>query len=73
MALRRHTEGSVDVIFDIASNGSVSNIRFLNGKSILQKSVRKAVIRSFPINIPNKLKSEFPIYNISVTVNFIIR
>ena len=70
IALRRHIEGSVAVLFDIASNGSVSNIRFLNGKSILQKSVRKAVLHSFPIQVPNRLKSELPMYNISVTVNF---
>ena len=70
MALRRHTEGSVGVMFDIGANGNVSNIRFLNGKSILQKSVRKAVTRSFPISIPANIRSEFPMYNISVTINF---
>ncbi len=70
MALRRHIEGSVGVMFDIGANGDVSNIRFLNGKSILQKSVRKAVIQSFPITIPSNIRSEFPMYNISVTVNF---
>ena len=70
MALRRHTEGSVGVMFDIGSNGNVSNIRFLNGRSILQKSVRKAVTRSFPISIPANIRSEFPMYNISVTINF---
>ncbi len=73
MALRRHIEGSVGVMFDIGANGDVSNIRFLNGKSILQKSVRKAVIQSFPIAIPSNIRSEFPMYNISVTVNFRIR
>jgi len=70
MALRRHIEGSVGVIFDIGTNGSVSNIRFQNGKSILQKSVRKAVTRSFPINIPSNISNEFPMYNISVTIHF---
>ena len=70
MALRRHTEGSVGVMFDIGANGDVSNIRFLNGRSILQKSVRKAVSRSFPISIPANIRSEFPMYNISVTINF---
>jgi len=70
MALRRHTEGSVEVMFDIGANGNVSNIRFLNGRSILQKSVRKAVTRSFPISIPANIRSEFPMYNISVTINF---
>ena len=70
MALRRHIEGTVGIMFDIGANGSVSNIRFLNGKSILQKSVRKAVLRSFPIAIPSNLRSELPMYNISVNVNF---
>ena len=70
IALRRHIEGSVGVMFDIGANGDVSNIRFLNGKSILQKSVRKAVIQSFPIVIPSNIRNEFPMYNISVTVNF---
>jgi TonB family protein len=70
MALRRHIEGSVGVMFDIGANGDVSNIRFLNGRSILQKSVRKAVIDSFPLAIPNDIQSEFPMYNISITINF---
>jgi len=70
MALRRHMEGSVGVMFDIGVNGNVSNIRFLNGRSILQKSVRKAVTHSFPIAIPANIRSEFPMYNISVTINF---
>lgn len=70
MALRRHIEGSVKVKFDITTNGSVNNIRFLSGKTILQKSVRKAITKSFPISIPSSLKDQFPMYNISVTVNF---
>lgn len=70
LALRRHIEGSVRVKFDISSNGDVSNIRFVSGKSILQKAVRKAVLNSFPISIPQNLSEELPINNISVTVNF---
>jgi len=70
MALRRHIEGSVGVMFDIGVNGNVSNIRFLNGRSILQKSVRKAVTQSFPLTIPANIQSEFPMYNISITINF---
>jgi len=73
MALRRHIEGSVKVKFDITVNGSVSNIRFVSGKTILQKSVRKAITKSFPIRIPNTLKDQLPIYNISVRVNFRIK
>ncbi|MBU1667593.1 energy transducer TonB [bacterium] len=73
IALRRHIEGSVKVKFDIIANGSVSNIRFVNGKPILQKSVREAITKSFPIRIPNSLKDQLPMYNISVTVNFQIK
>jgi len=70
IALRRHIEGSVKVKFDIMANGSVNNIRFVKGKTILQKSVRKSIIKSFPIPIPNILKDQLPMYNISVTVHF---
>lgn len=73
IALRRHIEGSVKVKFDITANGSVSNIRFVSGKTILQKSVRKAITKSFPIHIPNSLKDQLPMYNISVRVNFRIK
>ena len=70
IALRRHIEGAVKVRFDLTANGEVSNIRFLEGKTILQKGVRKAILRSFPVNIPFELQNELPMYNISVTVNF---
>jgi len=70
MALRRHIQGAVKVKFDITSSGNVSNIQFLNGKTILQKSVRKAVENSFPINIPNNLRSELPIHDIYITIHF---
>ena len=70
MALRRYIQGAVKVKFDITSNGTVSNIQFINGKTILQKSVRKAVENSFPINIPNNLRSELPIHDIYITIHF---
>jgi len=73
IALRRHIQGSVKVRFDLTTNGGVNNIRFLEGKTILQKGVRKAILRSFPLNIPFELQNELPMYNISVTVNFNIR
>ena len=72
LALRRHIEGSVTVRFNINSSGDVSNIRFISGKTILQKAVRKAIIQSFPMGIPSNLRSELPINNVSVTVNFSI-
>jgi protein TonB len=73
MALRRHIQGAVKVKFDITSSGNVSNIQFINGKSILQKSVRKAIRNSFPIGVPNNIKSELPIHDIYITIHFNIR
>jgi TonB family protein len=73
LAKRRHIQGAVDVRFDLTANGEVDNIRFLSGKSILQKGVRKAILRSFPLNIPFEIQNELPMYNISVTVNFNLR
>jgi len=70
MALRRHIQGTVKVRFDITASGDVSNIRYINGKSILQKGARKAIERSFPMDIPNYLRSEFPINDISVSIHF---
>jgi len=70
IALRRHIQGSVTVKFDINRMGNVNNIRFLNGKTILQKSVKNAIESSFPIDIPHNLKSELPITNISVKIHF---
>ena len=70
MALRRHIQGAVKVKFDITHTGDVSNIQFINGKSILQKSVRNAIRSSFPIDIPNNLKSELPIHDIYITIRF---
>ncbi len=69
-ARRRHIEGSVKVRFDINEYGEVNNIRFINGKRIFQKSIRKTLERTFPVNIPSELQGELPISNISVTLNF---
>jgi len=70
MALRRHIQGAVKVKFDITSSGEVSNIRYLNGKKILQKGAKKAIEKSFPITVPNSLKSELPINDIYLTIHF---
>ena len=73
IAKRRHIEGSVKVRFDITERGHVSNIRFINGKRIFQKSIRKTLERTFPMGIPNELKNELPIMNVSVVLHFNIR
>jgi len=70
MALRRHIQGSVSVIFDIQSSGSVSNIRFNSGKTILQKAVKESIQKSFPMAIPSKLSTLFPIHDVTVSINF---
>ena len=69
-ALKRHIEGSVSVRFDLNSNGDAENIRFVNGKRVLQKGVKEAILRTFPLSVPSQLQGELPIYNISVTVHF---
>ncbi len=70
VALRRHIQGSVKVKFDITANGDVTNICYINGKSILQKGARKAIEKSFPIDIPSSLRSELPINDIYLTIHF---
>ena len=72
IAVRRHIEGSVRVKFDINTQGNVLNIRFISGKNILQKAVRKAVLKSFPIQISKEIQKQLPINNISITINFLI-
>ena len=73
IAKRRHIEGSVEVRFDITKSGDVTNIRFINGKSIFQKSIRKTLHQSFPMNIPANVKGELPLFDISVVLHFNIR
>ena len=73
IAKRRHIEGSVKVRFDITKQGHVSNIRFVSGKSIFQKSIRSTLERTFPMGIPNEVRDELPISNVSVVLHFNIR
>lgn len=73
IAKRRHIEGAVKVRFDITKYGQVKNIRFINGKSIFHKSIRKTLERTFPMGIPNEVKNELPILNVSVILHFNIR
>jgi len=70
MALRRHIQGSVRVKFTITSTGEVANLRYLSGKTILQKGARRAIEKSFPLNVPSNLKSELPIKDIYLTIHF---
>ena len=73
MAKRRHIEGSVKVRFDITARGHVSNIRFINGKRIFHKSIRKTLESTFPMSIPPEVLGELPISDVSVVLHFNIR
>jgi protein TonB len=73
MALRRHVEGSVKIRFDIDQNGYVSNIRFINGKSIFHKSIRKTLEHTFPVGIPPQMRGKLPLSDVSVVLHFNIR
>jgi protein TonB len=73
IAKRRHIEGSVKVRFDITRAGQVSNIRFVNGKSIFHKSIKQTLQDTFPMAIPQNVKSDLPILNVSVVLHFNIR
>lgn len=73
IAKRRHIEGDIKVRFNISRSGEVSNIRFINGKRIFYKSVKKAIERTFPIAIPSNVTNELPIMDVSVTLHFNLR
>ncbi len=73
IAKRRHIEGDIKVRFNIMKNGQVSNIRFINGKHIFYKSVKKAIEETFPLTIPSNVKNELPIMDVSLTLHFHIR
>ena len=73
IAKRRHIEGSVKVRFDININGQVTNIRFINGKRIFQKSIKKTLAQCFPMSVPNNVKGELPIQDVSIVLHFNIR
>jgi protein TonB len=70
LAKRRHIEGSVKVRFDITQTGEVTNIRFINGKRVFHKSIRKTLESTFPISIPNEVRAELPINDVSVVLHF---
>ena len=70
MAKRRHIQGRVHVTFDILSSGEITNIQTSGASSILQKSARKSVIQSSPLNIPPVLQSQFPMNSVSINIDF---
>jgi len=72
-AKRMGIEGKVRVIFDIDKSGNVLNIRTSNAPNILKKAVIRAIRKSFPVAIPQKLQSLFPLKDISVNIFFKLR
>jgi protein TonB len=70
IAQRRGMQGSVKVKFTILLNGNVSNIR-VTGKKVFHKSARKAVEKSFPMNVKNAPFS-FP-YTFNLTLRYQIK
>ena len=73
IALRRHIESSVKVRFDITTTGQVNNIRFISGKRIFYKSIKKTLAHTFPITVPYNIRNKLPIYDVSVVLHFNIR
>ena len=71
-AKRNHIQGRVHVVFDILPNGKAVNIRMDNAPRVLKKAVYRSLRKSFPIDIPPSIASEFPMRGISVNVNFIL-
>jgi len=70
-AKRMGLEGVVRVTFDISRSGDVLNIRTSSSApNILKRAVIKAVRDSFPITIPNSLRSQFPLRDVSVNIFF---
>jgi outer membrane biosynthesis protein TonB len=71
-AKRNHIQGRVHVVFDILANGKAVNIRMDNAPRVLKKAVYRSLRKSFPVDIPPSIASEFPIRGISVNVNFVL-
>ena len=72
MAKRRRIEGTVHVVFDISSDGTVSNVRTSGASNLLQKAPRRSIEKSFPTNIPDIIIGEFPMRNVSINIDFIL-
>jgi len=60
MAKRRNIEGSTHINFTIFKNGSIK-IHTLKGDRLFFKKSKQALIESFPIEIPSKIRSTFPL------------
>jgi len=73
IALRRHIEGTIKVKFNITKHGQVNNIRFIQGKRIFQKSVRKTLAKTFPVTIPANMHNKLPILDVTVVLHFNIK
>jgi TonB family protein len=72
MAKRRRIQGTVHVVFDIQSDGTVTNIRTSGASNLLQKATKRSIKKSFPISVPDVIKGEFPMRNVSINIDFIL-
>ena len=52
IAKRRGMQGSVTVSFTLLANGKIANLK-IKGRKVFQSSARKAVLKSFPMNVKN--------------------
>ena len=60
VARRRGIQGEINVEFTISANGNIADIKILEGRKLFHKSVKKAIEKSFPVEIPQELFS-FPL------------
>lgn len=65
-ARRRGIEGSVEVKFNLCSDGNVKDIKFISGKNVFKKSIIEAIEDSFPIDVDKSLFSFPKEFKISV-------
>ena len=68
MAKRRNIEGSTHISFTIFKNGSIQ-IHDLKGDKLFYKKSKQALIESFPIEIPPKIRSTFPL-QLNIDLNY---
>lgn len=60
IAKRRSIEGSTHIKFTIFKNGSIK-IHTVKGDKIFYKKSKQALTDSFPVEIPSKIRSTFPL------------
>lgn len=67
-AISRGIQGTVDVNFTLLANGNISNIN-LHGHNIFKNSIEDALLKSFPVIIPQELDVFPMVINLQVAFN----